>query len=524
MRNLVSFVLVACLAVLALTSVGTLAAQQPYQYQPVIAQLLEVSVPSAPIPNPVGAIVVAIGATTTVPQPSCNPCPWPPQPEFVTIVPAFPPVAIGCSSLGGAAQFAQALASGITANSAANSSGYGATASGSRVLIHGPAAAGQSDYRVAVFHGEIHPTYGYELIPALPIVNLCDGIVQNEWGTSNLTGIDIKMVTIPDPAVADFEQTTGFVVPPSWGWDGSGQISVEPNGFLQGPAPIGGFSGFPTSGNFFLRLSTQDPFGNSPLKVSTGFNLSLATPALRFDYRWFNGEGGPSLSQNDTFRAYVNDRNYYESWLIAREDTFTPMGAGVRTCEVDLRHMFWYIADGAPVFLTFTLENRGGNVNDSVVFVDNFRLLPPQLGEGNGSYPGTHLDLHVGTWDPVHWLWWTGAADTKVGSPGVVTTQLSINQYVPQGTTLPCLIMGSYVPYGNQPLAGLAGEPNIIGLDFTTAVLIYSGPWAPGFPTIPFFIPPSAFVPGAGFYVQAAVADAMAPNLRISPLVRVRLE
>ena len=271
MRNFVLFFLM----IVALTT--TVVAQG---YNPVIAKAIDVTVPANPT-SQTGAIVLAIGTAT--PQVPICPGGGGPGPVLcgywglgmlVSVVPAFPPVVIGCAGLGGASQVAQNLATGITANSAAVAAGYSASASGNRILIHGPGAPNSVfgyDYEVIIFHAEIHQQYGLVLEPALPVRNLCDGTLGNEayFNASTGTGIEFAMVTIPDPLVGDFDVTSGTVVPPHWTWDGSGRVSVEPNGFLNGPT-----SGFPVSGGDFPRLST--PGGGTYSGAEVGTPLSAA--------------------------------------------------------------------------------------------------------------------------------------------------------------------------------------------------------------------------------------------------------
>ncbi len=482
---------------------GSVTAQQ---YMPSYETLLEVSTSSTPPVNATGAITFAIGLPTDQSLP-CNtyPCPRP----LVSIAPAFPPIIFGCGL--SATGIASAIMAGVNSSGTFTASNPTPT----RVLITGPSIIGQNGYWVTVFHGEIHPVYGYVLEPALPVNNLCDGILGNESQASTGNGTDIRMVTISDSTVGSFENTSGAVISGNWRWDGVGQVSVE-------TTPQGGF---PTNGNQFLRLSTQDPVGGNPLKLITTFTYSSATPVIKFDYLWLCGEPAPTTAMNDFFVGVLEaDYGYYE---IVREDSFTPTGVGMRSVIADLRELVWYPFEGMKFSLSFALSNVGGNANDSVVLVDNISFLPPQPGEGNNTYglPYSDLILYTWTWDPVHWSSNGSTADKKVMSGGAIVCNISGGFYLPQGTSTPVFLVASGVSYGSQPLASLPGELNLIGIDITNFTPIYVGVWSPGFPPIPIFVFPQFVFTGEGLYVQAAVIDPNAPNgLRVSNLIRHRVE
>lgn len=502
------------------------AALMAQQYNPTIVKVIDVTVPVTPLPNPTGAIVVAIdGLGSLTPQVQLQ-CPNPQQwcgfyglNSLVSLTPAFPPVVLGCGSLGNAAQIAQALAAGITANSLTVNAGYTANASGARVTIQGPGTfqnvVHSYDYHVVFFNSEIHQQYGLPVEPGLPVRNLCDGILGNESHLNPSTGLGLEftMVTIPDALVANFESVSGAVVPPNWVWSGGGRVSLE---------TVPAF-GFPASGSVFMRLSTQDPTGRS-LEIKTRFNFDAALPFLRLTYRWFNGENGQNANSNDRFEAYIGEG---KGWLFTSEDTFTPLSAGVRTAEVDIHELSSWIQQGDPVDLVFTLQNGGYNtMNDSVVFIDAIQFFPAQPGEGNNPPVGIgsfSFKIDTTTWDLIHGNSGYGAADKKVMPGGIVTVNTWFSQQLQSGSGRPFLIMGSWGTYGSTALAGLPGEFNIIGLNFASAFLIYSGTWGQGFPGIPVFIPPS--VPADGLYIQAAITDSTSLNgILISNRIRHRVE
>lgn len=493
----------AILIMLAILGFGISAlAQNPYN--PQYAALLEVSGTSTG--GVVGAITVAIGLPTNQ-SPPCTmyQCPR----AIVSMASALPPVAVACGS--SPASIASAIAAGV------NASGTAYTAwnpSPNRVLVWGPTILGQNGFWVGIFHGEIHPLYGYVVEPGRPVVNMCDGIIGNEDAPATGMGLNIRMVTIPDPMISSFEGgVVGAVIPANWVWDGEGQVSVE-------GAPQ---NGFPTHGVNFLRLSTQDPSANgNPLKLATVLTYASATPVLRIDYRWLCGEPGPTITMNDTF-----DISIFENPIV-KEDTFTTVPTGTRSVTIDLREAFWYyyLTDGMPINLSFNLSNGGANQNDSVVLVDNIAFLPPQLGEGNNNYLTTYSNwfLSVSTQDLYHYPNY-GTWDKTLMSGGSLTCYFIPMSYVPLGTTVSVILVASVVPYGAQPLGSFPGEPGIIGINMTSFGILHIGSWYSAYPPLSFILPPQLTFTGTeGLYLQAAAMDPSAPNgLRVTNLVRVRL-
>lgn len=489
--------------------------------QPLRSKLVEFTVPSTPLANPTGTITVAIGTPTIPTNPIGN---------LVGCTTAFAPVALSCGSVGNAGQMAAAVASGINANG--NAAGYSASLSGSnQVFIFGPPTPGQDTFFLCIFSAEINSTLGLVLNPAYPVANLCDGIPGNEEQASTGNGVVISAVTVLDPTVGNFEiTTTGIALPPNWGWSAAGQVSVEPGGYLSGPA-----SGFPTSGSKFLRMGTNPVLPGGTNKLATAYLLDLANPTFILDYRWFHS-GGPSLNWNNTFRiliARVPSGGFYPYYIeVAREDTFTPATAGIRTIEVDLTELYALsyppLQQGDAIELGFILDDYGFSAGGpSVVFVDNIRFGPKPSGEGNSAFVGgmtftNAFRIETSTWDPIHWASMTSAADKKAPLGGFVSVSFIYSGSFPTGG-LPFVLMGELKIYGTQPLISLPGEPNVIGLGSGMAPL-FIGTWAPGFPALSFQVP-SAMPALDGLGLQAAILDPTAQNFaRISNLQELRFE
>lgn len=503
MRKSILIVLVALVAALIPTFVGTLAAQT---YNPTWVKILEVSVPNTPLTNSTGPIAMGVGE---IPQlmPSVHN-----QNNYVgNIIPAFPTVTVSCGAFSNAQQLATALVNGINANG--TTVGYTAAVlpPGSRFSVSGPRipTVYNRGFDVAIFHGEIDPLNFLPLFAqqATEVNNLCDGVLGNELNPSTGLGIDIRLATIAtDPQLANFETQSGQVVPANFDWD-VGHVSVE-------TAPQ---SGFPTSGTRFVRMNTA---GAIKMFLATGFRYRQSSPFLRFSYRWFNGEGMATATQND--HLFVS----LDGWRILTEDTFTPLSAGTRTVEVFIPEVRSYVQDGDVVSLQFLLENGGynsSNPNDSTVFVDNITFGPAPNGEGNGNYAtGAFFKLSTSSWNAAQGLDWESAADKKAHPGGLLTVYIWNSFATPWGASYPFVIMADLLPYGSQPLMSLPGESNIVGLS-STMFPLWSSAWAPGFPPLTFFVPVG--LPVDGLYLQVGRIEPNSPNnLLISNLVRHRVE
>lgn len=514
MKNVLAFVLVVAsmLGILAMPA----AAQNPYV--PNHAKSIEITVPSAPLANPTGAITVAIGTPT---QPGVG--------NFVGCIPAFPPVVVGCGSLLNSSQLAQAIANGINVNGNAYGYGAGLNFPWNRIIITGPAVPGQGDFWIVVFHGEIHPLYGLLLQSGYPVVNLCDGIAGNEessgWVSSTGAGIDIAASTIADPLVGSFELAVGAVVPPNFSWDGVGQVSVE----------SASISGFPTQGNYYLKLTTFEPTPNgNPLKFDGILPYTPGTTRLRLAYRYFDNE--LSASAGDSFSVVLSTPWGYAVTLVQEGNFITPASAGTRYCEADVQEIFGYLTPGMPLTLGFRLQNVSGipigGMDDPIVFVDDIQLLPTAtVGEGNSSGPfGLSLQLQTASWFPQQPWVQLSAADKKVRPGGILLAQLfDYGTSLPMNATIPFVVMVDVVPFGSQQGFPLPGEPNAVGLSAGMSVGLL-GNWNFGLPMLPLsvgtgsiFLPLS--LPFDGIYVQAGVLDPSTLNgVRISNLVRHRFE
>jgi len=221
------------------------------------------------------------------------------------------------------------------------------------------------------------------------------------------------------------------------------------------------------------------------------FNFDPLAPHLLFDAAFLLGEIGPSPLANDFMSVDLDDGT--TSWNVFYADSFSSFSLisvlhGLAMTEaarvhVDLRTLFPGVTAGAPIQLTISVGNRGGDVRPSWGYVDSFRFAPaamafPRNGSGKNA-------MRYSSSPPVLGGAWTIQVDTT-GHAGARLVQLTGMKRPASGTlrtTGEVLISGTKVysqswtatPGINVHTIVMPVDLSLVGTAMSTQVTITGG-------------------------------------------------